>query len=176
MWVVYAPHLGNPCGVVYAPHLGNPCGVVYAPHLGNPCGVVYAPHLGNPCGVVYAPHLGHPCGAVYAPHLGNPCGVVYAPHLGNPCGVVYAPHLGNPSPLGSIMGEGAEVGIVPRFSQELFDRVEGSMHQQVRKKYVPVAVKGLLAWCRVWVQCIHMYISVSSTDVLMSLDGVMPAC
>lgn len=57
------------------------------------------------------------------------------------CGVVYAPHLGNPSPLGSIMGEGAEVGIVPRFSQELFDRVEGSVHQQVREKYIPAAVK-----------------------------------
>ena len=36
-------------------------------------------------------------------------------------------------PFGSIMGEGAEVGIVPRFSQELFDRVEGSVHQQVRR-------------------------------------------
>ena len=33
---------------------------------------------------------------------------------------------------GSIMGEGAEVGIVPRFSQELFDRVEGNMSQLVR--------------------------------------------
>lgn len=34
---------------------------------------------------------------------------------------------------GSIMGEGGEVGIVPRFSQELFERVEGNIPQQVRE-------------------------------------------
>ena len=73
------------------------------------------------------------------------------------------------------MGEGAEVGIVPRFSQELFDRVEGSMHQQVREKYIPSAVKGLLAGAE---HGYNVYIPVSSADVLMSLtlDGVMPAC
>ena len=33
--------------------------------------------------------------------------------------------------LCSIMGEGEEVGVVPQFCQELFDRVTGSVIEQV---------------------------------------------
>ena len=39
----------------------------------------------------------------------------------------------------SIMGEGEAVGIVPRFAQELFERVEGTSDEEVHKNYYNLA-------------------------------------